>query len=73
MSSRAKTECADLSSLYFMLGISLCNTQHNISFAEKKGGSAFIPGLKTGDFPLHPLHHRKLNTAGGEGKEYVSS
>jgi len=23
-------------------------------------GSAFIPGLKTGDFPLRPLHPRKL-------------
>jgi hypothetical protein len=27
----------------------------------KKGGAAFIPGLKTGDFPLRPLHPRKLN------------
>jgi len=27
-----------------------------------KGGSAFIPGLKTGDFPLRPLHPRKLKT-----------
>jgi len=29
----------------------------------KKGGSAFIPGLKTGDFPLRPLHPRKLNAS----------
>ena len=26
----------------------------------KKGGSAFIPTLKGGDFPLRPLHPRKL-------------
>lgn len=25
-----------------------------------KGGSAFIPGLKTGDFPLRPLYLHKL-------------
>ena len=29
----------------------------------KKGGSAFIPTLKGGDFPLRPLHPRKLNPA----------
>ena len=27
----------------------------------KKGGSALIPGLKTGDFPRRPLHPHKLN------------
>ncbi len=27
----------------------------------QKGGSAFIPGLKTGVFPLRPLHPRKIN------------
>ena len=27
----------------------------------KNGGSAFIPTLKGGDFPLRPLHPRKLN------------
>jgi len=26
----------------------------------KKGGSAFIPTLQGGDFPLRPLHPRKL-------------
>ncbi len=26
----------------------------------QKGGSAFIPGLKTGVFPLRPLHPRKI-------------
>jgi len=31
------------------------------SIAGRKGGSAFIPGGKTGDFPLRPLHPRKLN------------
>ena len=30
----------------------------------KKGGSAFIPGLKTGDFSLRPLHPRELNGSG---------
>jgi hypothetical protein len=29
-------------------------------YRRKKGGSAFIPGLKTGDFPLRPLYPRKL-------------
>ena len=27
----------------------------------KKGGSAFIPTLNGGDFPLRPLHPHKLN------------
>jgi len=27
-----------------------------------KGGSAFIPTLNGGDFPLRPLHPHKLNT-----------
>ncbi len=30
--------------------------------APKKGGSTFIPTLKGGDFPLRPLHPRKLKT-----------
>ncbi|KUK63509.1 MAG: hypothetical protein XE10_0332, partial [Methanoculleus marisnigri] len=34
----------------------------DIPIAGRKGGSAFIPGLKTGDFPLRPLHPRKLKT-----------
>ena len=39
-------------------------TQDDISIAGGKGGSAFITGGKTGDFPLHP---RKLNSHPSRG------
>ncbi|HQP71282.1 MAG TPA: hypothetical protein PLP90_01255, partial [Methanoculleus sp.] len=37
--------------------------KRNISIAGRKGGSAFIPIVNGGDFPLRPLHPRKLNRA----------
>jgi len=44
-----------------MLGIPYYDTQDDISIAGRKGGSAFIPIVNGGDFPLRPLHPRKLN------------
>ena len=35
--------------------------KRNISIAGRKGSSAFIPIVNGGDFPLRPLHPRKLN------------
>ncbi|MDK2863549.1 MAG: hypothetical protein PWQ46_1259, partial [Methanomicrobiaceae archaeon] len=35
--------------------------KRNISIAGRKGGSAFIPIVNGRDFPLRPLHPRKLN------------
>jgi hypothetical protein len=37
--------------------------KRNISIAGRKGGSAFIPIVNGGDFPLRPLHPRKLKEA----------
>jgi hypothetical protein len=44
-----------------MFGIPYYDTQDDISIAGRKYGSAFIPIVNGGDFPLRPLHPRKLN------------
>jgi len=38
---------------------------YRIEIDYRKGGSALIPGLKTGVFTLRPLHPREINILPG--------